>query len=493
MNRFVPRYSELYSISDLHLGGPPGMQMFCQGRRLQTFIESLAAKPKANEKLALVIAGDFIDGLPYLTGPGTYIAVDGAAQVLSTVMADPAFAPVFEGLRNFLNNDACELILLIGNHDLELTFPEAQEALLQKIAPTVGPRARVRFFMQGTGFRCQVGSQRVFITHGNEADVWNHVDYEALRKAAHLRALGKAFDAGAWVPNAGTKLVVDVMNKVKHDFPFIDLLKPEKEAAVNILAKLDGNAFGVFRDALPAFAKAAKASLGPHVVLGDNGQMREEEPELIRLLGSAVASVDNARPTEQSKLLERVKLYQNQKFQPEDLVSGKAETLGQIGYYWDKATVGQSEALRLALIDWVKNDQSFNLKSPDEVFQGVLSQIGLDIDVVITGHTHLPRWIQPLDRGHLIYLNTGTWARLMGLREAFLANAAAFQPIFAALQEKRIEALDQAKSGNLPLIIDATVAAHVSNDGAELVRITGLTTQDLQVIPVAITNILEWI
>ena len=43
---YVPSYSELYSISDLHLGGArPGGQIFCQGARLKAFLEQLAKKP----------------------------------------------------------------------------------------------------------------------------------------------------------------------------------------------------------------------------------------------------------------------------------------------------------------------------------------------------------------------------------------------------------------------------------------------------------------
>ncbi len=33
-----------------------------------------------------------------------------------------------------------------------------------------------------------------------------------------------------WTPNAGSKLVIHVMNEVKRKHAFIDLLKPEKKA-----------------------------------------------------------------------------------------------------------------------------------------------------------------------------------------------------------------------------------------------------------------------
>lgn len=376
MKRSVPTYSELYTISDLHLGGSPGMQMFCQGLRLQAFIESLA--DKKNGKLTLVIAGDIIDSLPYLNTPGTYIAVDGAANLLSTVMTDGAFSPVFAGLKTLLKNEDAELILLIGNHDLELALPEAQEQLLEVIAPSYSARGRVRFLMYGTGFRCQVGQRTVFITHGNEADLWNHVDHEALRKAAHTRTLGKAFDPKAWEPNAGTKLVVDIMNNIKRNYPFIDLLKPEMGAAVKILSILDGDAVKSFYDALPAFAKAAKASTGSYVVLG-NGELVQPQPELIRLLGEAMPkpeSKPNAISSSNS-ISQRVSQFQNENKRPEDLVSDSDATLGYFGYGWDRFWgASEAEALRRALQDWIKDDQSFRLDYPDDVFKGVMSLVG---------------------------------------------------------------------------------------------------------------------
>ena len=54
-----------------------------------------------------------------------------------------------------------------------------------------------------------------------------------------MRTLGQHLDPSAWVPNAGTKLVIDVMNAVKATHPFIDLLKPESTAAVPLLLALE--------------------------------------------------------------------------------------------------------------------------------------------------------------------------------------------------------------------------------------------------------------
>src|SRR5690242_15314945 len=120
----IPSYKELYSISDLHLGGAvPRGQIFGQAKRLQLFLKSLAQKPGP---LLLVIAGDLFDSLPHLTGTGTYIAIENAAAIMNTIMVNPSFAPVFDGLKTFLAAADHELVILIGNHDLEIAFPETQ-------------------------------------------------------------------------------------------------------------------------------------------------------------------------------------------------------------------------------------------------------------------------------------------------------------------------------------------------------------------------------
>ena len=52
-----PELDELYSISDLHLGGQEGFQIFDQGERLAAFLGWLTGRPK-DRRVALVIGND---------------------------------------------------------------------------------------------------------------------------------------------------------------------------------------------------------------------------------------------------------------------------------------------------------------------------------------------------------------------------------------------------------------------------------------------------
>lgn len=473
MHTVIPSYRELYSISDLHLGGEaPDSQIFCQGARVRAFLDRLSRKP---ESLALVIAGDLFDSLPYLTGTGSYIAVDGATALVRTVMQNPSFAPVFQGLRTFLEAKGRELILLIGNHDLEIALPEAQEALLEVIAPNSDARGRVRFSTSGCGFRCQVGRATVFVSHGNEADPWNHVDHEALRRAAHSRALGQPFDSREWVPNAGTRLVVDVMNAIKAAHPFIDILKPETPAAVKVLVALAPKTVARLLDALPALAQAAIAHAGPHTVLGDGRAVPSRESESFRLLREATMDAVLQSDDSGKALLARVNELDDHRTPASALVSDDDATLNIV----TDRLFRRQPSLRTALEGWLRDDRSYDLGYRDSTCEGILSQVGCGIDVVIAGHTHLPRWISALER-NIVYLNAGAWCRVMGLRPSYFESEVAFAPVDRALRAADLKVLDetrvQAFDGEWPLVLDATAAAHVVAHGdttvSELVRVT---------------------
>ena len=62
-------------------------------------------------------------------------------------------------------------------------------------------------------------------------------DYERLRRSGRDYVQGRPMEE--WIPNAGTELVIDVMNGIKRDYPFVDLLKPEVEAVVPVLLAID--------------------------------------------------------------------------------------------------------------------------------------------------------------------------------------------------------------------------------------------------------------
>ncbi len=221
-------------VSDLHFGGRPGFQIFSQGETLAAFIRTLT--PSSVRQIGLVLNGDIVDFLA--EEAPAYLDPLGAVSKLTRISRDPAFSMIWQALADFVAQPNRQLILVLGNHDVELALPPVRQWLLEHLTgEDAASRGRIIFALDGAGFACRVGDKRVLCLHGNEVDGWNVVDYAALLGVA--RALNRNESPPEWDANAGTRMVIDVMNPVKKQYPMVDLLKPESQAVVPILLTLD--------------------------------------------------------------------------------------------------------------------------------------------------------------------------------------------------------------------------------------------------------------
>jgi hypothetical protein len=106
MNLPLAEFDEVHVISDLHLGGRPGFQMFGSTAELAWLIGDLRQRPAG--RVALVINGDYVDFLAQ--APALPFDPEGAADKLTAIANEPAFAPVFDALREFTATDNRQLI-----------------------------------------------------------------------------------------------------------------------------------------------------------------------------------------------------------------------------------------------------------------------------------------------------------------------------------------------------------------------------------------------
>ena len=256
----LPSFDEVHVVSDLHMGGRPGYQILREGKRLAGFVRWVGnQRPKG--RVALLLNGDVIDSLA--EDIGGYIAIEDAVTMLQRIFEYQTFLPVWDALAEFVTKPNRTLIIVIGNHDVELAFPVVQRAILKRLAADdLTARARIEFSTMGAGYPCLVGNARVFCTHGNEVDPWNYNRYEDLAKAARRLNAGRALDPSEWQPNAGTKMVKDVMNEVKRKFAWIDLLKPEAQAAAGVLLALDPTQIAKINRLLPIIGVRARGGSG---------------------------------------------------------------------------------------------------------------------------------------------------------------------------------------------------------------------------------------
>jgi UDP-2,3-diacylglucosamine pyrophosphatase LpxH len=478
----MDQLDQLHVVSDLHFGGEPGRQIFDQGDLLAATIDALRERPAAL-RIGLVLNGDIVD---FLAAPGAaYLDPFGAAAKLEAILRDPAFSPVFAALARFVRTERRLLVLALGNHDVELGLPDVEARLLAELCGgDAAARGRVRLALDGTGYACLVGGRRVLAVHGNEVDPWNVVDHGALLRT--VRGLRRGGEVPAWEPNAGTRLVIDVMNPIKARYPLVDLLKPETRPVPAVLLALDPSAIGSIRRFAPIAARLgvdrarrAGGFLGGDEI--DAGPI-DEDAALAHLLRRE-APAAAPKTGKAGKLLEEVEeLYRAGK-DPVELSAGGG-TLG-FGEILRDALIGDpARELRSSLQGWLRRDDTFSIHTEDDVFRGLDEQTGPGVDFLVAGHTHLARAI-PRKRARGYYFNSGTWVRLIHLTQAMLADDESFAPVFDAFRAGSLTALDRVPGLLLraPTVVSieageeavsgALNRAEAAGERAHLVEITG--------------------
>ncbi len=453
----IPLFDELLVISDLHLGGAPGRQIFDQGPTAAALILELAARP-AKDKIGLVINGDLVD---FLAEPSAiHFDPDGAVSRLERITSDPAFSPVFAALTELVKKPGRQLILTLGNHDLELALPWVRERLLEILSGGNGAaRSRITLAFDGAGYRCQVGVASILCVHGNEVDEWNVTDFEQIRRIGCDLVQGRTTEP--WKPNAGARMVVEVMNDIERDHPFVDLLKPEMKAAIPALliikpelaSKIGDIGKFLLRKTWDALkmrfgflsAEDAPRDEATNALRRVRGGQPSEEAVWRQLLGSGASGSNAARNLRENAadLLARVEEYMKEDRLPLDLIGavGQEAQLSVAGAVWRRMIGGSdAEVLRSAL-ESVQSDRSFELDDPDGTFRELDERTGADFRYIVSGHTHLRRALSRT-RGNGYYYNTGTWARLLRLTKEQLQNEADFGKIFEALKVPTLAELD---------------------------------------------------
>ncbi|HEU4536521.1 MAG TPA: metallophosphoesterase, partial [Polyangiaceae bacterium] len=120
-------YDRLFVVSDLHLAPRDALSIFSSKAPLAAWVRSLAA---LEGRVGLVLNGDIVD---FLAAEGA-LPFDpaGAPEKLRQVIANNA--EVFAALGDFLDVEGRTLVLVLGNHDVELALPEPNEILLGELS-----------------------------------------------------------------------------------------------------------------------------------------------------------------------------------------------------------------------------------------------------------------------------------------------------------------------------------------------------------------------
>ncbi len=471
-------FEEIHVISDLHLGGEGKFQIFNSGKILSNYINHLSASnadQPSTQALALIINGDFIDFLAH--ADTQYLDPQGAIATLKKIKRDPAFSAVWQALAKFVKTPSRTLVIVLGNHDLELALPWVQQWLINDLAGQDATN-QIMFSCEGAGFACKVGNKKVLCVHGNEVDTANLTDYEQLRQITRDLSFNNHFTP--WTPNMGTKLVIDVMNEVKRKFPFVDLLKPEISAVIPTLIAIEPDKYDyINRHVLPLgsrFAIDKIKAISGYLSADDPIESSDDEVEAgLNQLLTAHSYQESDKKNEYQALLHATEIRLEDNDNPLDLIGSdqQAEYLGYFSALIDRIRKKPPEQILRNALEGLLKDKSFDVETEDGTFKKLDKKISADIDFIIAGHTHFERALKRENgRGH--YFNTGTWIRLIKYTQAMLRDDQVFSAVYNALKIADIRALDEGVTVNNQHYALAetnpTVACIKTEDG----RTTGL-------------------
>lgn len=433
----MPAARSVYVISDLHLGGAypdpkrpgdRGFRICTHSADVATFIGRLTAKP-VEPAVELVINGDLVDFLAESDGGSTWspFTMDPAVAVRKFQAIAGRDPNIFSALKDFLAKGH-KLVLLLGNHDIELSLPAVRQALVELI----GARGRNFVFLyDGEAYR----TGDALIEHGNRYDVWNMVDYDGLRRIRSLQSRGLPVpDDIGFRPPAGSFMVATVINPIKTSYSFIDLLKPETAATVPLVLALEPGYRGTIAKAavikfqsrehklesaaMPSFggdisaAGGAAQDFGSDIsssgAPGGNGADRALDQELARVMGTDAqqfsASVKGLSSGSGSGIGSDI-----------SAMSVIERGLSFIGLITAKAHSDAEGRLPMLLTAFqpLLKDQTFDpaVETAPEYINAAKELARNGIKHVVFGHTHLPKRIGLPDGG--FYLNSGTWANVL--------------------------------------------------------------------------------
>ena len=360
-------------MSDLHLGAERDRGLFRADSELASFLRWVVEE---TGPARVVIAGDFLDFLVPREGEEAVPAFDphgAAARAAAIVEHHPE---VFDALARLVRSAQHELWILNGNHDPELLFPDVREVLDHRLG-VASPGSTLHWRTEGEAVDFQVGPARARVAHGDCFDDWNRIEYGCLRTAVNRLSYGFSQPAEhEYRPPVGTRLVVEHLLRLRSPYPWVDALKPEREAVFPLLYQ-----FLSFAE-----KKALLRMIGPVT--------KSLAESFWGSLARRSSPARLVRESEDDSPRARLRTWLREE-----------ETLVRSG---DESANNLIPRLRRVSAE----DRFFDLSTPDSCARWVPLFLERGADLVVLGHTHSAK-AMALEKG--LYLNTGTWGRLLPL------------------------------------------------------------------------------
>jgi UDP-2,3-diacylglucosamine pyrophosphatase LpxH len=361
---------DLIVISDLHLAADTERGLFRSDTELTSFFRWVLKEAKG---CRLILNGDIFDFLaPGSKGaPKRAFNVEEAPVQVADIISK--HRQVFQALGEIARSVDHQLVIASGNHDPELALPEVQEQIEKELLGARSSR-QIVWAVHGIAMRARVGAAQILIEHGDQYDPWNRIDHDSVRATTSMSSKGITWDS-VFVTPPGSELVINHLNNLRENHPWIDLLKPEVEAVLPVILEM--------------------TSLKEKMAHSEIVRLR-----LKALAQSAVMASWRKRNPEKLFRVSRQDLFQDylDSINPERQMRSKSPRDKYRKIIW-----------RLKKVS--KECTFFNISASDEPPE-VKILLTQGVDAVIHGHTHSAKAHQ-VGRG--LYLNAGTWGQLLRL------------------------------------------------------------------------------
>lgn len=477
---------KIFVISDLHLGGRPnpkddvecgkehrwGSQICHAYAELTQFIDWVAEQGTADTNVELVINGDIVDFLmeddydaepdavPWL--PDEVRVIEKLKLIIKRTREGKERGP-FEAMADLLSKGQF-LTFILGNHDVELSLPAVRRYLEENVFK-LGVNGKFRFIYDGEAYV----RGDLLIEHGNRYDPWNVIDHSALRQERSMlsRGLGKQMcerPSGNFLPPPGSVLVTKVINQIKKQYRFVDLLKPESHVIAAILLAIIPKTEHVMNAILLGCAmrknKPDRATAQPK----HDGQLAAHPNDDNLTLAKSLEytfgedakefNIVDSGPSEQ---LSAVESWENIKHFSANISRYLTDVACLLA---DSIPNPKLKPLHSALRKW-RDEHVISTTWEDDSYLEAIVEIGDEggFNYVVFGHTHLQKQMSVQCQGReIMYLNTGTWADTMQIQSKVFADDAiengVLEEFVADLKNNRLEAYIKRQLNFVEIVVE---------------------------------------
>jgi UDP-2,3-diacylglucosamine pyrophosphatase LpxH len=395
-------------ISDLHLGKNDDFDIFKADGKEDAFEAFLAHCGKLAGPVELIINGDFVDFLQLK--PWDIYKASGKVSIQKQALSKATeivqeSARIFKTLGDFLANPKTRIVVLLGNHDVELAYDDVWAVIQKAILGASGDKDRLRFINRATQYNFRVGGVLVHVEHGNIGDPWNEIVYKELFEAAETNS--------EFQFPPGTRFVYQVMNEYKEKLYFVDLLKPEVPAVPLLLVRLEP---------FQSVMKLPQTSLNFMRTLKQDfiGRVRKKAH------GGSFAVKERDEPSPEDHIAEMARLYFEEVDRDADHLEAflkddgslqdegpSAPSLGPGWLERIKGAFGDAILKRLGRPAHLGDISFYQANHDGRDVELAQERVKGDIQVVVFGHTHSALKREFSDKA--VYINSGTWANLIEL------------------------------------------------------------------------------